>query len=555
MPADSAPEPVSLLAEAEVSMHTKPQERSLAIRQMLVFVGVAATIACLLDVSIYRIFLSYPGHDQAWLLYAADRMVHGTRLYGPQLIETNPPLIVWFCALPDLLAITFHASPVLLFKEVLCALVFLSTAWVVRILRAATIVCGVVLTCFAAALILAIESSCTELSDFGQREQILFLLVLPFIVAASSQVSSKLHPVERICLGIAGGVAVCFKPQQGLIVVGLELVLWWWYRDTRQLRRLELIALVLTLLVYLALIQLAAPLYLYRIVPLLRDTYLSYGYIGTTTLIKGLLPFAFCWFATFFVWLRKRSELRVPAAPVGVLVCSFCASIAYCLQHKGFSYQPIPQNGLLLVAVAWILIEAVASLGMQRLQGRYATIFAAVAVLGMAFVLPILSQGRRNMALSKPKSYPQTVLSRYPPGTPVYVFSTSLVGFQDVYQDHLFWVSRYAHLWLLPSIVLNQMAPAGGLPVVKRLPASLVQKLANVQSEDVAEDLHLWKPAVVLIERCTPIHGCQALNLPSFDTLAWFSHSQAFSAEWKHYKWQQGNGRYDVYTRMGEVAD
>ena len=40
------------------------------------------------------------GPDQMWLLYAADLVRRGTKLYGPQLFESNPPLIAWISVTP-----------------------------------------------------------------------------------------------------------------------------------------------------------------------------------------------------------------------------------------------------------------------------------------------------------------------------------------------------------------------------------------------------------------------------------------------------------------------
>jgi hypothetical protein len=509
-------------------------------------------MAILLDLSLYRLIFAHPLDDQSWLLYAAGRMLHGTQLYGPKLIETNPPLIIWFSALPDLLATLFHTSPLRIFQGFICGLILLSTAWTLRILRRAGIVHGRLMTCFAIALTLAIESSCTNSSDFGQREHLLVLLLLPYALAAVLNAGLTFGIAERIALGAAGGLAICFKPQQTLIVIGLELFLALWHRNARRLWRLETLSLTAIVLIYAALVQLATPLYLHQIVPLLRDTYLPYGYVATTTLLKRLAPFALCWLLLFTAWLWRRLRLRFPAVALALLVCSLCASIAYCLQHKGFTYQTIPQDAFLLFAAAWLLLEALQPLLAQHVTTHRAlnTVAAITLLFALLGLPPLLLHGRRDLALWQKPSYPQTVLSHYPPGTPVYVFSMSLLGFHDVLQDHLFWASRYAHLWLLPAIVLDEAAESGGPPAVKPLPPALVQQLANLQRETVAQDLHLWKPAVILIERCTPTHHCQALDVPSFDTLAWFQRSPSFSAEWKQYHRQQGNNTYDVYTRI-----
>lgn len=81
-------------------------------------IGLSAAIALLFDVSAYRMIFAHPLQDQCWLLYAAGRILQGTQLYGSKLIETNPPLVVWFSALPMFLAAKLHTSPILLLQVV-----------------------------------------------------------------------------------------------------------------------------------------------------------------------------------------------------------------------------------------------------------------------------------------------------------------------------------------------------------------------------------------------------------------------------------------------------
>ena len=509
-------------------------------------------MALLIDLSAYRLIFAHPLDDESWLLYAAGRMLDGTQLYGPKLIETNPPLILWFSALPALLAKLLHASPLGMFQGLVCALIGLSTAWTLRILRSTGIVRGRMMACVAAIVILAIESSCTNSTDFGEREHLLVLLLLPYVLAAILNAARTLSAWERIGLGVAGGLAVCFKPQQTLIVIGLELLLVLWQRNARRLWRLETISLTFIVLAYLVLVEVATPLYIHQIVPLLRDTYLPYGYLTTADLLKGIEPMIGCWLAVFCLWLWRRDRLRVASAPLCLLVCSLCAVAAYCMQHKGFAYQTAPQNAFLFSAAAWLLLEYLHPLVMQQFNARKGpgNFVVAMILFMLIGVPPLLVHGRHNLSMWRTPTFPQTVLSDYPPGTPVYIFSMSIIGFHTVLQNQLFWASRYAHLWLLPAIVQSEAAEAGGPPPIDPLPAARVQQLANLQRETVVEDLHRWKPQVILIERCTPTQRCQGLGIPSFDTLAWFLRSPSFSAEWKNYRRQEGNDTYAVYTRL-----
>lgn len=521
-------------------------------RQLLLLLAVSAAIALLFDLSVYRLIFAHPLDDQSWLLYAAGCMLHGTQLYGPRLIETNPPLIIWFSAFPVFLAALFHTSSLVLFQATVCGLIILSTLWLVRILRFASIVRGRVMTWVTLLVILAVESAPVDSTDFGQREHLLVLLLLPFVIASVLKLGRTLNAPERIALGVVGGLAICFKPQQSFIVFGFELFLIFWSRGVRRLWRLELVCLAFTVLAYITLVSLCTPLYFRQIVPLLRDTYLSYGDVGAGYLLKSLVPFFIGWFAVLLVWFWKRRHLRTPVAPLALLVCSGCAAVAYYIQHKAFVYQAIPQNIFLLFAAAWLILELLGPSAAEHLTGL--AVGKRMLAYGLLFVIlfspPLLLHARKDIVLWRQPTNAQAILSHYPPGTPVYILSASLLGFHPVLQDHLVWGSRYAHLWMLPSIVLSKEAASEGRPTAHRLSSARLQQLAELQRETVAEDLDTWKPVVVLVERCTPIHSCQALDLPSFDTLAWFLRSPAFSAQWKNYHRQKLTDQYDVYTRV-----
>lgn len=114
--------------------------------------------AGLLVIYLIEVFLvASPGHDQAWLLCAAQRMVAGAKLYGLQIVETNPPLIIWFSAIPILLGHILHIDPLPALKLTIAVLVILSTVWCAHILRAAGVLTSPLLSCLAIGSILGAE--------------------------------------------------------------------------------------------------------------------------------------------------------------------------------------------------------------------------------------------------------------------------------------------------------------------------------------------------------------------------------------------------------------
>jgi len=66
--------------------------------------------------------------DQTWLLFAARRLLDGARL-GSDLIETNPPLIIWMSEIPVAIgrALDIHLPTAL--QGCLVVLVVFSVTW------------------------------------------------------------------------------------------------------------------------------------------------------------------------------------------------------------------------------------------------------------------------------------------------------------------------------------------------------------------------------------------------------------------------------------------
>ncbi len=169
-------------------------------------------------------FTARPGHDQTSYLFEAGRVLSGIEPYGSRLTEVSPPPIIWFSAIPVLLARWIHGSPILFLRLLVVAISFGSVAWCVKILRRGTAMTNPFSIGLLACAILAIEF-CIGPYNFCQRENLLVILLLPYVLAVASGVAYRLSLVERCGLGVAAGLAIWFKPQDTLILVGLELFL------------------------------------------------------------------------------------------------------------------------------------------------------------------------------------------------------------------------------------------------------------------------------------------------------------------------------------------
>lgn len=492
-----------------------------------------------------------PGHDQNWLLLTAQRMLSGAQLYGPRIAENNPPLIIWFSAIPVLLSRVLHIPPDQALKLLVLIMISGSIVWCVRIFRIAGWARLPISTSLAIYALVTAETWIGG-SDFGQREHLVILLVLPYILSAATGAAAKLSFSERCAIGLLGGVAVCFKPQQVLIIVGLEIFLAVWKRSLHRFTSSDFLSAIFAVCAYIGLVSVFAPLY-FQMMPILRDTFWAYESATVWNTIKGVPTSNFQLLLILILFILQKQKLRFAALPGSLLACSCGAMIAFDIQHAPWMYLFYPQQALLILAALFIFIDLPPSVTSLAGGWRFNSAFAVLTLAMLAVVLPVqvhLEHRIQQLSL-KYQPYSYQVFAQYPPHASVYVFSTNVSdAFPAVTRDHLVWASRFPALWMLPAIIENEAAEAGGPPPAKRLPLQTVEQLARLQRTETAEDFRRWKPAVVIVKQCIGGVYCHGLERFNFHPLPWFLKSPVFAAEWSHYRLQAHHGIYDIYKRI-----
>ncbi len=514
-------------------------------RILIVALGLA--LAFFLGKIFNLLLFSHPAHDQTWYLYAASLVADGVKLYGPRLTETNPPLIIYLSMIPILLGRLLHLQPLVMLKAMVVVMSLASSLWCARLLRLAEVAGGPIILFFAACASLIFELK-VQPRDFGQREQMVVMLTLPYLLAATLRLRRRFAPIESVALGVFAGIGFCLKPQQILVLVALELFLALLTRSLRRALSVSFLTLVATVAAYLLLIRVAAPGYFVDTIPLLRKTYWAYGPASAQSIVRSAPSFELGFLLLCLLCIVLRKRLHQPLASAGLLVCGFAAWLAYYVQHTGLAYQRIPMNVFFGLAGSALLIDLCAPIliHLARAPG-FALLFSVSTALGCAVALSVGLKPQLDTADAFTKY--QQAFDAYPPGTPVYVFSSSLAGFENIFNQDFVWASRFAHLWMLPAIVDNEYAHAGGPIPRKILTPETTASLAALQRTDTTEDLQTWKPTVILVERCGLKDSCTAITDRGFDYIRWFSQDPAFVSEWAKYRRQPSTYRFDVYTR------
>src|SRR4051812_11796087 len=116
--------------------------------------------------------------DIAWLLYVARRWMAGRELYV-DVVEVNPPLIVWISAVPLEIAQWLDVGPQFVAMPVFIAAVLGCAWWSAGLLRSRDGIFADRLPVFAiiGSVLLILPGA-----DLGQREHLLIAAFLPYLV-------------------------------------------------------------------------------------------------------------------------------------------------------------------------------------------------------------------------------------------------------------------------------------------------------------------------------------------------------------------------------------
>ena len=490
------------------------------------------------------------GHDQMWLLYAARLTLHGAPLYGPQVFETNPPLILWLSTVPAALSSLTHIPDTALGKLFTIALIAAIGAVCLNLLRklransnAAGLTPAVLYAlAFAYITIFAVMPA----RDLGQRDDFLILFILPYVFAAAVRAESiSIPPLQATLIGIIALAGVALKPHQLLIPIAIELTLLIRRRASiRTLFRPEILVMFLSGLAFLAAIKLFAPLYFTTILPLVGDTYWAYHMLTFAQLLGQSIQLHILLLidlALFFT-IRPRQTL-----PTILLIAGLAATLAFYLQGTGWYYQQLPALSLLSLALVFLLLD-LAERRQLTLPSSSPTAAAALALLALALTTHFMDYpftAARSFPVDSPDP---SFFTNLAPGTPVMTIAPNIdATIQPIFKYHLTLAQRYPTFLMLPAILRSEDPQSG--PLTKHLSPTRIAELDYIQRTDMIEDLHRWQPLLILVQRCQdPAVHCQVLEDRHDDLLAWFLRDPIFVKLWKNYAFSASRGEFDAYT-------
>ena len=476
---------------------------------------------------------TYLNHDVSWVLYSSGLMLKGA-VFGKSIVAANPPLIWWISAIPNAISGLLGTPLIGTFRLCVLLAAGLSIYIADRFLAAqgASLARRSVFLMVAAYLV-----SFAVSRDYGQREHLAVLLLLPYILAIAHRIEGRgLSLAGGLAIGIAAGVGVAFKPYFALVPLLLEGFLLWRSRAPRMLVRPEAIGAGLAVALYAIAVLLFARTWLFDALPEISRVYWAFeqplaGRLGPI-LGEFLLP-------AIAVIAVLRLNPSSQSAALALAAAGFFASAI--LQGKYYSYHLYPSYALLVLAFA---------AGATGLPRRFRMLAAIVAAVMLAqnlhgSALTLLDRTDRGAFGQHASSVTAFVENHSPAGGSFLAISTHpYPGFPTALYADRRWASASNSALFLPAVV--RLRDPGGTA-----DAGLLAFAERKAREAMLRDLAL-APDVVLIDQRSDRH---AIGLARFDYLDFYLEDRRFRKAWDAYEQvAPAPAGFAAYVRKKRVA-
>jgi hypothetical protein len=383
--------------------------------------------------------------DVAWLLYVAHRWLAGRELYV-DVVEVNPPLIVWISAIPIQLASALRIDAQYTAIPFFIAIVLGCAWWTASLLRGSGKLFEDRIPVFAAigTVLLVVPAG-----DLGQREHLLVAAILPYLALFARSLDGD-RPALRDALlaGVLAGLGCALKPRYaGVFVVleGLALL------RGLPVFRPKLLAAGATLLIYAALIALFCPAYLRRAVPLAlalyaaTDASLWQQIIDSSRLLFGVA-------VALALWWNRRRSMPESNLMLTLVVFAITSTVICFIDGKDWFYHRLPATiATILALVCW----ASSAMRHRRANDRGAWLRALLG--GVAFVVFLVGAFQRLepqvvLAMEPDQNVVarlEKIIRKHKAHTYIAFSEWIALGFPVVNNTGVVWASRFDSMWAL----------------------------------------------------------------------------------------------------------
>ncbi|WP_226782788.1 hypothetical protein [Oceaniglobus trochenteri] len=483
-----------------------------------------AAPAAVMAVAIHLLWGTLLSHDISWYLISTGWWLDGVGIYA-EILELNPPLAFYLTAIPVWVSRVAGIDPTVAFKGFVLVLAAVSLALSQRLLAReggpTAAARPVVLAVAAVGLLLL------PIADFGQRDHLFAILFLPFLVM--NLVSRPVSGPMRAGVAVWATFGVALKHYFLLLPLAILVCQMVAARGLRPVFRVEYLVMAGMLVLYVAASVVLHPAYFDSVVPLTLQVYGAFDAPFLFTVSRAGLPILLLLVALALLLVNRA---RPQSNRVAVL--SGAAGIAvFLIQSKGWSYQRIPADLFVTMAVTWTAVT------LSRARAQWWPMAIAFVSLTL-LLLPALRQGPYQSPFARAV---EPYFACAPGERSFQIFSSTVsTGFPLANLAGATPANRAPTLWLFPGAAYR-------LSLAKDPAERAIYRatLENARAR-VLEDFFRAAPQLVIVDEAA---RKPYFNGAAFDYLAYFSEDRAFAEAWRDYRRKGQVGDFGIYAREG----
>jgi hypothetical protein len=366
--------------------------------------------------------------------------------------------------------------------------------------------------------------------EFGQREPITVILVLPYLALTARRFDGAATPsiFAMIAIGIAAGIGFAMKPYLLAVPALTELAVQFLGAKRAHLFRAENSAVAVTIAAYAFRLFLFEQPYLFFVIPLAREIYWSFN-VTFTDLLMALALQLVGSFGFAILAFERRDGFGI------TMWCALCGfAFSYLIQSKCYSYHLMPVRTAALLLAARFSVDANIS---TKLRASAALLVAALTALWSVTFYYWWVDARPGGYLYRQINEINQSIERHARGGSFLVIAVrTYPSFPAGIYAPSHYISRTNGQWFLPAVAQLR---------VERRPSRLIEQHAR---DFILHDLAA-RPDLVLIDTDSRGHTRGPAN---FDFLAFYEEDPKFRTIWSSYREIEPIGKFRQFVRVAD---
>lgn len=284
--------------------------------------------------------------DVVWLFHLAEKVLDGGK-YVQDFFEINPPLSIYVYLPAVFISKLFLLSPIHSAQLYIFVLSFCSF-YLCYIQTNKLFSSDQAIGAFAfLSLILIIYLILPE-SEFGQRENIMLMLTLPYFLSVACRLQNKpLNSCLLLVIGLLAGIGFAIKPFYVISLLFVESYYLFAVRKFSSLIRPETLAIVMVVCFYLCIVAWLNQDYLHTVIPI--ATLFYYKSFASSFWNVWVSICYYCLFAIGLYWFQRNYLGNMKSLLVVILLAMSGFLVGYLLQRIPWYYHIYPAFSLAIL--------------------------------------------------------------------------------------------------------------------------------------------------------------------------------------------------------------